>query len=75
MKKKGKYILITNQNKLLKNKTMPYYENNDDEKASRIMDLCTYIFIVAVISILIVGYCVIDFKEKENIKTEKNERD
>ena len=53
---------------------MPYYENNEEEKASRIMDLCTYIFIVAVIAILIVGYCVIDFKEIENnIKTEKNE--
>ena len=74
MKKKGKYILITNQNKLLKNKTMPYYENNEEEKASRIMDLCTYIFIVAVIAILIFGYCVIDFKKIENnIKTEKNE--
>ena len=53
---------------------MPYYENNDDEKASRIMDLCTYIFIGIIIAILIVGYCVIDFKEIENnIKTEKNE--
>ena len=54
---------------------MPYYENNEAEKASRIMDLCTYIFIAAVIVILIIGYCVIDFKEIEkNIKTEKNER-
>lgn len=74
MKKKEKFILITNKNKLLINKIMKYYENNDDEKASRIMDLCTYIFISAVIVILIVGYCVIDFKEIENnIKTEKNE--
>ena len=53
---------------------MPYYENNEEEKASRIMDLCTYIFIAVVLIILIVGTCVIDFKEKENnIKTEKNE--
>lgn len=53
---------------------MNYYENNDDEKASRIMDLCTYIFIAIVIVILIFGYCVIDFKEIENnIKIEKNE--
>ena len=52
---------------------MKYYENHDDERASRIMDLCTYIFIAAVIAILIFGYCVIDFKETENIKTEKNE--
>lgn len=52
---------------------MNYYENNDNEKSSRIMDLCTYIFIAAVIVILIFGYCVIDFKEIENIKTEKNE--
>lgn len=53
---------------------MPYYDNNEEEKASRIMDLCTYIFIVIVIAILIFGYCVIDFKEIEkNIKTEKNE--
>lgn len=53
---------------------MSYYEKHDDERASRIMDLCTYIFIVAVIAILIFGYCVIDFKEIEkNIKTEKNE--
>lgn len=54
---------------------MNYYENKDDEKASRIMELCTYIFIAAVVAILIFGYCVIDFKEIEkNIKTEKNER-
>ena len=53
---------------------MPYYEDHEDERPSRIMDLCTYIFIAAVIVILIFGYCVIDFKEIENnIKTEKNE--
>jgi len=52
---------------------MPYYENHDDERASRIMDLCTYVFIGIVLIILIAGACVIDFKETENIKTEKNE--
>ena len=53
---------------------MKYYENHDDERASRIMELCTYAFIGIVIAILITGYCVIDFKETENnIKTEKNE--
>ena len=53
---------------------MSYYENNEEEKASRIMDLCTYIFITVGLIILIVGACVIDFKEIEkNIKTEKNE--
>ena len=52
---------------------MPYYENHDDKRASLIIDLCTYIFIGIVIAILIFGYCVIDFKEIENIKTEKNE--
>ena len=53
---------------------MKYYENQEEERASRIMNLCTYIFIAAVIAILIFSYCVIDFKEIEkNIKTEKNE--
>ena len=53
---------------------MPYYENHDDERASRIMDLCTYIFIgIAIVIVGITLYRVIDFKETENIKTEKNE--
>ena len=54
---------------------MKYYENHEEERAFRIMELCTYIFIGAVIVILAVTlYSVIDFKETENnIKTEKNE--
>lgn len=53
---------------------MNYYENHDDEKASRIMDLCTYLFIgVAIVILAVTLYSVIDFKETENIKTEKNE--
>ena len=53
---------------------MPYYENNDDEKASRIMELCTYIFIgIAIVIVGITLYSIIDFRGTENIKTEKNE--
>ena len=48
--------------------------NYDDERADRIMDLCTYIFIGIVIVILSTTlYSVINFKETENIKTEKHE--
>lgn len=59
----------------INNKTMKYYENNDDERTDRIWDLFIKTMLVLAVIAMVIGYFTIDFdKIDNNIKIEKNER-